>query len=57
MDNMSSLEEVNDAIRGAAFIRNFSDDDFQTLRRLGPVRSIIEAAVEKTLEQTLPILA
>ncbi|GAB6174109.1 hypothetical protein JCM15765_35870 [Paradesulfitobacterium aromaticivorans] len=53
MDNMSSADEVLAAVRGATFIRNFSDDDFEKLRRLGPVRSIIEGALEKTLSMEL----
>lgn len=49
MDSLSSIEEVYNAARGAAFIHNLSDDDFDSLRRIGPVRNIIEAALEKTL--------
>lgn len=56
MDNMSSAEEVLAAVRGAVFIRNLSDDGFEDLRRLGPVRSIIEEAIEKTLSRELPVL-
>jgi hypothetical protein len=48
MDNLSSIEEVHNAARGAAFVRNLSDDDFDSLRRIGPIRGIIEAALEKT---------
>jgi len=53
MDSMSSADEVLAAFRGASFIRNISEDDFEKLRRLGPVRSIIERALEKTLSMEL----
>lgn len=53
MDNMSSAEEVLAAARGAAFIRNLSDDDFAKLRKIGPVRSVIEEAIDKTLSVDL----
>jgi hypothetical protein len=56
LDNMSSEEEVLAAIRGAAFIRNFSNDDFEKLRHIGPVRNIIEEAIEKTFSTGLPVL-
>lgn len=56
MDNMSSAEEVLAAVRGAAFIRNLSNDDFEKLRQIGPVRNIIEEAMEKTLSTELPAL-
>lgn len=55
-DNMSSAGEVLAAARGAAFIRNISRGGFEDLRRLGPVRSIIEEAVEKTLWEKPPSL-
>lgn len=56
MDNMSSTEEVLAAVRGAAFIRNLSDDDFEKLGKIGPVRSVIEDAIDKTLAKELPAL-
>lgn len=56
LDNMSSTEEVLAAIRGAAFIRNLSSDDFEKLRHIGPVRNIIEEAIEKTFSTELPVL-
>jgi len=54
LDNLSSAEEVLAAVYGAAFIRNFSDDGFEKIRRIGPVRSIIEEATDKTLSEELP---
>ncbi|ADL08279.1 uroporphyrinogen decarboxylase family protein [Thermosediminibacter oceani] len=57
LDNMSSAEQVLAAIRGAAFIRNFSSDDFEKLRNIGPVRNIIEEAIEKTLLAEFPEIA
>lgn len=54
LDNLSSTEEVVAAVNGAAFIRKFSDDDLEKIRNIGPVRSIIEAAIDKTLSQELP---
>jgi len=56
VDNMSSAQEVLAAVRGAAFIRNLSDGGFEDLRRFGPVRSIIEEAIEKTLSGESPNL-
>lgn len=56
IDNISSKDELEAVVRGAAFIRHLSNDDFESLRRLGPVRSIIETAIEKTLSQALPAL-
>lgn len=54
LDNLLSTEEVLATIYGAAFIRNLSDDDFEKIRNIGPVRSIIEEAIEKTLSKELP---
>lgn len=54
LDNLLSTEEVLAAVYGAAFIRNLSDDDFEKIRNIGPVRSIIEEAIEKTLSKELP---
>lgn len=54
LDNLSSTEEVLAAEHGAAFIRNFSDEDFEKIRNIGPVRSIIEEATDKTLSKELP---
>lgn len=48
-DSLSSVQEVQNAVRGAAFIRHISGHDFEQLRRIGPVRSIIESALKKTL--------
>ncbi|GAV21633.1 uroporphyrinogen decarboxylase family protein [Carboxydothermus pertinax] len=56
LDNVSSAEEVLAAIRGAAFIRSFSNEDFEILRQIGPVRNIIEEAIEKTFSTELPVL-
>ncbi len=56
MDNLSAVEDVIAAIRGAAFIHNLSDDDFEKLCRIGPVRSVIEKALDKTLSMELPAL-
>lgn len=56
MDNMSFAEEVLETVRGAAFIRNISEDAFENLRCLGPIRSVIEEAIEKTLSTELPAL-
>ena len=56
MDSMSSVNDVAAAVRGAALIRCLSDDDFDTLRRLGPVRSMIEAAMEETLSKDLSMV-
>ena len=52
VDNMSSAKEVLAAVRGAVFIKNISHDGFEELRRFGPVRSIIENALENTLRWT-----
>ncbi|MDQ7097105.1 uroporphyrinogen decarboxylase family protein [Desulfosporosinus sp. PR] len=53
VDSLSCEEEVMAAIRGAAFIKNLSAEGFDNLRRLGPVRSVIEEALEKTLSEEL----
>lgn len=50
-DSLASEAEVTSALRGAALIRNLSAEDFENLRRFGPVRSIIENALVKTWEQ------
>ena len=47
-DSLSSREEVEAAQAGAAFIKSFSAEEFAALRRLGPVRSVIENALRKT---------
>lgn len=44
-------------IQKAVFIRHFSSDDFEKLRNIGPVRNIIEAAIEKTLLEEFPKIA
>lgn len=54
-DSLSSSKELFDAVRGTSFVRNLSDEDFEALRRLGPVRRIIERALEKT--RSSPALA
>lgn len=56
VDSMSCADEVMAAARGATFIRNFSDEGFKAIRRLGPVRSIIEEAIEKTLSEELTFI-
>lgn len=56
MDNLSTAEDVNAAVRGAAFVRHLSDDDFEQLRHYGPVRSIIESAMEETLSKEFDAL-
>lgn len=56
VDSLSGADEVIAAARGAAFIKSFSDEDFMSIRRLGPVRSIIEKAIEKTLSEELPFI-
>lgn len=56
MDNLSTAEDVNAAVRGASFVRHLSDDDFEQLRRYGPVRSIIESAMEETLSKEVDAL-
>lgn len=53
-DSLSSAEEVRAAVRGAAFIRNLSGESFAALRRFGPVRGIIEEAMENTLTGESP---
>lgn len=47
-DSLSSSKELSDAVRGASFVRNLNEEDFDALRRIGPVRSIIEKALERT---------
>ncbi len=54
VDNLCNVAEVNAAVRGSAFIHNLSDDDFNRLRHLGPVRSIIEEAMNKTQSDLFP---
>lgn len=55
-DSLSSSREISDAVRGASFVRNLSGDDFNALRRIGPVRSVIEKALERTWSSPPPAL-
>jgi hypothetical protein len=57
MDSMSSDEEVLAASRGAEFIRNITADGFLQLQKIGPVRSVIENALQKTGGHDQPVRA
>lgn len=53
-DSMSSGAELAAAVRGAAFVHSLSEEDFARLRKLGPVREVIEAAMEQANACELP---
>jgi hypothetical protein len=55
IDSLSSGRQIADAARGASFVRCLSDEDFLRLGHIGPVRSVIEEALERT--QSAPSLA
>lgn len=53
-DNLTAAGDLAAAVRGAAFVRALSAGDLATLRLHGPVRGVIEKALEAALAAALP---
>ena len=51
VDSLATEQELLDAARAALFVHTLSADDIDRLRRLGPVRSVLEHAAEVVDEQ------
>ena len=54
--NLGTSEDLTAAVRGAAFVRALSAADLAALRRFGPVREVIERAIEAAVAAVLPAL-
>lgn len=55
-DNLGTPEDLAAAVRGAAFVRALSAGDLATLRRFGPVREVIERAIQAAVAAAMPAL-
>jgi hypothetical protein len=53
-DNLGTPEELAAAVRGAAFVRALSAGDLATLRRFGPVREVVERAIQAAVAAAMP---
>lgn len=56
-DNISTLEEATDAMRGVEFMRALSNDDLRQIREYGPVKSVIEMAAKAARKLDVPTIS
>lgn len=53
-DSLGTPEDLAAAFRGAAFVRALTAEDLAALRRFGPVREVIERAIEAAAAAAMP---
>ncbi len=56
VDNLITVDEATEAIRGVAFMRALSSADLHQIREFGPVKSIIEKAADAARKLDIPTI-
>ncbi len=56
LDSIATCEDMQQNVRGAAFVRALSAENLDALRRYGPVKPVIDKAAAIALDSTMPEL-